>query len=199
MTSVVPFIHEDIIRNLVRDQIAKTYPEGMYHLPLDVEELAEVKLGIPLHLVDLPKSILGYANIQENAIYINAMIEQQHTRFRFTIAHELGHLTLHRELVKRDDPLLTTLNQSLLAPDNESRIEYQANLYAGELLIPTGYLEWLYENHFKDALIQPSSSKRRAKAHEMIRWVVQTCDVSRKCARVRLKHHFALAPFVMDF
>ena len=186
----VPFIDKTTIRRVIREQIFKSYPDDSPQLPLDIEDFVEIRLGIPLHIVQLHKSILGYANIEENAIYINVMIENQQTRFRFTVAHELGHLTLHKDLIQREGQFLTTLKQPLLTSENERRVEYQANLYAGELLAPIGYIHNLYENRFKAIMEQVDEKKKILPASEMVRTVAKDCEVSRSCAVVRLKDYF---------
>ncbi len=188
----VPFINKLTIRRVIREQIVRAYPNNMPQLPLDIEDFVEIRLGIPLHIVQLHKSILGYANIGENAIYINAMIEKQQTRFRFTVAHELGHLTLHKDLIQRDGQFLTTLKQPLLTSENERRAEYQANLYAGELLVPIGYIDTLYQGDFKGFMDQTEAEKHY-EASAMVERVVRDCEVSFACAQRRLKDYFGNA------
>ncbi|MCH7973855.1 MAG: ImmA/IrrE family metallo-endopeptidase, partial [Bacteroidetes bacterium] len=60
-------------------------------------------------------------------------------RKRFVIAHELGHFELHKDK--------TSVNicdeEALLSQYKESAFEYDANVFAGELLIPTEILNHL--------------------------------------------------------
>jgi Zn-dependent peptidase ImmA (M78 family) len=72
-------------------------------------------------------------------------------RFRFTLAHELGHLSLHRNL-PLDFELLDATSKGILDARQDLRLgrrelktprdwlEWQANYYAGCLLIPRAML-----------------------------------------------------------
>ena len=64
------------------------------------------------------------------AIYVNA--KHSETRRRFTVAHEIAHYTLHKNLIRDgivDDPLYRSGMSSL--------IETEANRFAAEILMPT--------------------------------------------------------------
>ena len=188
----VPYIRNSEIRRIIDDQIALACSYTYYQLPLDIEDFVEVKLGIPLCIVPLNKNILGYADMENQAICINSMIEDQPQRFRFTIAHELGHITLHRNLVKQNGFNLNAFNHLEPQTENEKRIEYQANTYAGEILIPSRYLDDLYskggekwgvDGSYKDNKIanQPPLA--------IIRTIAKDCEVSHACAKVRLQDY----------
>ncbi len=75
--------------------------------------------------------VLGYYEPTDKRIYLNDD-NQPITRKRFTMAHEIAHLTLHHTL----DGLLRRvfLRQDIVAPRDE--IETEANYFAGYLLMP---------------------------------------------------------------
>ena len=64
------------------------------------------------------------------AIYVNA--NHSETRRRFTIAHEIAHYVLHKNLI-RDGIVDDTLYRSGLS----NLIEMEANRFAAEILMPT--------------------------------------------------------------
>lgn len=82
---------------------------------------------------DLPPNVYAYYSPVENLmkiredVYIGA--SKDNPRDRFTLAHEVGHYFLHNEVI------LTRKSRSqILAYENP---EWQANVFAGELLIPS--------------------------------------------------------------
>ncbi|MDP2323841.1 MAG: ImmA/IrrE family metallo-endopeptidase, partial [Gammaproteobacteria bacterium] len=63
--------------------------------------------------------------------------------FRFTVAHELGHLVLHRDILAAAK--YNTSNQYLeflasIPDDTRSSMEWQANEFAGVLVVPARHL-----------------------------------------------------------
>ena len=68
-------------------------------LPVPVEEWIEGPLDIRFGFTDLSHlgpDILGAAFVTDREILIDERVVQHEGRFRFTCAHELGHLILHR-------------------------------------------------------------------------------------------------------
>ncbi len=90
--------------------------------------------------------VLGKTTIRPGRIQINARLRPDSGRFRFTLAHEIGHWILHRPLLlaAADQPglfpettegnILTTINRSL-TDTRPPREEIQANRFAATLLI----------------------------------------------------------------
>jgi Zn-dependent peptidase ImmA (M78 family) len=70
-------------------------------------------------------------------------------RQRFTIAHELGHLELHREMitskvhVDKDFPVLMRNPKSATGTE---KVEIEANQFAAELLMPEALIKQALEN-----------------------------------------------------
>lgn len=73
-------------------------------LPVPVERWIEGPLGLRLEIVDLTdrsvdgSEVLGATVISTKTIRVSDRIVNQENRFRFTLAHELGHITLHGHL-----------------------------------------------------------------------------------------------------
>lgn len=91
------------------------------------------------------------------------------TRQRFTLAHELGHLLIpwHTgSIVDHVDPTKTQ------ATDNYWEFESEANIFAGELLVPSQWVTQLL-----------TETDNLAKLHKRI---AQECEVSLHAAAIRL-------------
>ncbi len=86
----------------------------------------------------------GMIYIKDGVPIIGVNALHHPNRQRFTIAHECGHLMLHRDIitsavhVDKDFPVLMRDTVSSQATNS---IEIQANQFAAELLMPTELLE----------------------------------------------------------
>ena len=109
--------------------------------PVNPIEIAK-KEGLDVSLYEFKeyKQISGFINYKLNKIYINSL-DKFLPRQIFTIAHELGHHFLHRELTEykykvsmRD----TTKNETTIE-------EVQANIFAANLLVPSKFLHEFYQ------------------------------------------------------
>ena len=93
------------------------------------QSLSDIELKIePLH-----DSVSGYIEKKKDKFIIVINSLQSPLRQRFTLAHELGHYTLHKDNLEgqhQDTALFRDANEDSLG------IEYAANDFAAELLIP---------------------------------------------------------------
>lgn len=90
--------------------------------------------------------VLGKTTVHPGRIQISRYLTPRSGRFRFTLAHEVGHWVLHRPLIlaaeeqpglfgdQRQLGMPASLNRSLLDP-RPPREEIQANRFAASLLI----------------------------------------------------------------
>ena len=87
------------------------------------------------------ESYLGKIEFNPLAIKISNKARVDRNRWRFTLAHEIGHLILHSPLLKErlteknDTENTLTLKYSSSNKSSE-RLEIQANLFASYLLLP---------------------------------------------------------------
>ncbi len=102
-------------------------------------------LGLSLHYEDMStfdhdgNAILGSANFDRMSIVVYRNGHPQ--RERFTIAHEIGHFVLeHGKYLKSEVIVEADLHGEEVLDDafNYERLEYQANWFASELLLPDG-------------------------------------------------------------
>jgi len=128
------------------------------HLPL--EELIECVLELSFRVDDLTAlfgtaDILGATKVDERLILVDMSLDpcehpEKEGRYRFTLAHEIGHWELHRQSVPTaaqrtlfdTDPLGTILCR---ASQYDQR-EWQANQYAAYLLMPASLIRMAWEN-----------------------------------------------------
>lgn len=112
-------------------------------LPIPIESIVEQKMNISLFVVPGIKKLLGidaFINSDFNQITIdeNSFVTFPE-RTRFSIAHEIGHLVLHRDWYEKYGPKnFEDYLNSHDRMDNEiyKYIEIQASTFAGLVLVP---------------------------------------------------------------
>ena len=106
--------------------------------PIPVESIAEHYLGYDRDFrrgAVCRSDHLGGIIFSENLIQVNATVEANEGRYNFTIAHEIGHHVLHREIYLG----VSEANASnILCRDTLDKplIEVQADRFAAALLMP---------------------------------------------------------------
>lgn len=118
-------------------------------LPVDIEQVVEKRLKLniePEHGLLSDYDIDAYLRFDLTGIvvdYVRYMDERFINRLRFSFAHELGHLFLHKDIYSkfglRDSKAWKTFMRYI--PDREYKFfEYQANEFAGRVLVPVDRL-----------------------------------------------------------
>lgn len=82
--------------------------------------------------------VQGRCDFLNNTIYIDPSLKEDVHRYRFVLAHEIGHSFLHRKLLMN---IISSAEDVDIDCQNggqnwEKRLEIQANLFASYLLIP---------------------------------------------------------------
>ena len=101
------------------------------------------EIGVKVMFVDDLKTLKGvYKVIKRNRwIFINSNLSPRMQKI--VCAHELGHDQLHRHLAKGDGLV------EFMLYDMTSRPEYEANVFAADLLLPDDdILELIYEYNY---------------------------------------------------
>jgi hypothetical protein len=127
-------------------------------LPVPVDEITTYHLALRLGFDDLHKTlnrpmprgqpdILGAIWVEKELVLIDRHLDPKNNpsmsgRYRFSVAHEVGHWRLHRSYVARD-PDQTALFETSTEPtvicrisQQNEPIEWQANFFAACLLMP---------------------------------------------------------------
>lgn len=106
-----------------------------YTIPINVAQIAK-RNGIRLISDDLTSSQLsGFAYQKGGQKMIGVNVTESDERQRFTIAHELGHLFLHKNSVNYDQGGLMMFRDGHSSKGIDNK-EVQANRFAAELLMP---------------------------------------------------------------
>ena len=111
---------------------------GLKAPPVPVEKLAKA-LGVRVEYNPFDDELSGMAFLRDGKPVIGVNANHHPNRQRFTIAHELGHILLHRS--RLDAAVLIDKNKNFIPRDAISAegtdpVEVEANAFASELLMP---------------------------------------------------------------
>lgn len=163
----VPYLRKEKIERAARDlldgyvQKFGAVEEG----PVPVEEILESHLELSLNFTDLPArlgypDVLGATWIQDRNVIIDQSLDphehpDKEGRYRFTVAHELGHWELHRHLFEDNPDQLTFFSEEEKPPSIVCRtrsrkdpMEWQADAFAGYLLMPKKMVLQMWKDFF---------------------------------------------------
>jgi Zn-dependent peptidase ImmA (M78 family) len=139
--------------------------------PVPVDRLAQLS-GATLRYVPTEEEDISGVLFREGAsviIGVNALHPK--TRQRFTIAHELGHLSLHHESEMHVDRGFRYYARDLRSSQANDIREMEANAFAAELLMPTSLLrkdlERLSVDCEDDRVVQELAARYKVSAQAM--------------------------------
>lgn len=128
------------------DEFLNKYNQGDL-LPVPIEEIAELKLGIFLCAINGIKNLIGIDGFITSDFSQITIDEYCYTKYsertRFTIAHEIGHKILHQDWYKKNGPTNFNDHQDFFSKISETDyryIEIQAQTFAGLVLVPSKLL-----------------------------------------------------------
>jgi len=185
-----PFLTKPLIVNAASALLSRALGDRAGQVPVDLETLVYDYLCEREGLVfveDRPLAshegheVLGLTELVAGRIFVCSNLKARDlARFRFTLAHEIGHWVLHRPLaLERHLRDATTMQEELLvsvatlgdeASSNLDSIEWQANYFASHLLIPRAPLRREFAERFGGApLVCPQGSDLGSFAREISR------------------------------
>ena len=168
------------------EEFRAKHPNDLDQLPVDVLTVIEVQMR--LDVIPFPGLLMKYsvdAAVVPNfsGIYVDAdsykYLEgrppRQFNRMRFSLAHEPGHIVLHRELAK--DCVFKSIEDfrkwTRIYNENRFTLEQQANEFGGRLIVPPDRLQadfddfvngvsgrfssWWTSNHLRNAFCEQAS------------------------------------------
>jgi len=137
-------------------------------LPVDIEAIAEFDLGLnifPFPNLQQTFDIEGFISGDLNVIYVDEFIYYQRpARYRFTLAHEIGHYVFHSDLIASFHPQsVADWGKFVLGIDEETYgwLEWQAYSFAAAVLVPRVSLKQNFRKELK--LLQPKIDFIRSK------------------------------------
>lgn len=119
------------IKNIVNTLLDEN---SLRTLPIDVEKVATL-VGAEIRKSEFEENLSGFAYQKLGAKYIGVNSTEGEQRQRFTIAHELGHLFLHKKSSVSYDQGMIMLRDSHSSDGTDIK-EIEANRFAAELLMP---------------------------------------------------------------
>jgi Zn-dependent peptidase ImmA (M78 family) len=138
----IPYLTEFILANKANEILKKIdYKDGAVRLD---EILRVEKLNNGLLFKEIPvdgNGLLGRISFNPTQIEVFSSSEESgEGRFRFTIAHELGHYFLNHGIFFKHENLIESsflaYEEKLQHASSFARLEYQANYFASCLLLP---------------------------------------------------------------
>ncbi len=111
--------------------------------PVPIEKIAKF-LGAQIRFSPLDKDLSGMVYIKDGVPIIGVNALHHPNRQRFTIAHEIAHIILHKEELSEEvhvDKQFPILMRDHLASTGTDQREMAANDFAANLLVPQEALE----------------------------------------------------------
>ncbi|HBG93422.1 MAG: hypothetical protein A2X54_07730 [Nitrospirae bacterium GWF2_44_13] len=163
-------------------------------LPVPIEEIIEFDLGldiIPFPNLQKDFDIDGFISGDLTSIYVDQFIlTDRPSRYRFTLAHEIGHFVLHKSFMQKIHPRsVSAWEDFVLTVDVEDYewVEWQAYTFGGIVLVPRKYLlkdiaEQIKALKAKIALVKakkiPQDSYKEYVINAIAEKLITTYDVS---------------------
>ena len=122
-------------------------------LPVDIEFIAESQLNldiVPVSGLQSAFDIEAFISVSKSEIRVDDYVYQHRiNRFRFSLAHEIGHLTLHANVWEQLE--FTNISEWKKVINSIDEREYrflegQANTFAGHILVPPARLKRAYDS-----------------------------------------------------
>lgn len=194
----IPYVSHERINHIVD----KLYSYDLYDgYILDFDKLTsflEPKYDVKFEL-DTSESdnYLGKIEFNPLCIKISNKARVDNNRWRFTLAHEIGHLILHSKLLKdrlnekSDDEATLSLKYSHSKKHTE-KLEIQANLFASYLLLPEKLLINVVKSLFKEyrihknCLFLDNQRVNQLEVYEILQKISSMFHVSIESIKIRL-------------
>ena len=147
----VPYMDDDQLFHIADNFLHEYYPS--FSLPIPIENIIELKLELsifPVKNLESGCEIDGSLSKDFKTILIDERtFEKSVKRARFTLAHEVGHYILHRDIFRKSGGFKTEQEfinfQNNLEDGEYKRLEIQAFRFAEEILFPKQELKKVVE------------------------------------------------------
>jgi hypothetical protein len=149
----VPFLHKSELQVRASEFLAEHHPT--LELPIPIDRIVEFELDldvVPVHDLLAIHGINGYLSGDRTTIFVDRWhFDNVPNRYRFTLAHEAGHLVLHRDLFPTFDSDDEWLQFHRDVPEAAvGMAEWQADQFAGLVLVPPNRLSEVTPPHFRE-------------------------------------------------
>lgn len=150
----IDYLTKEQILNIIHDELHDF--QNALEIVDDTELLRFVsEKGYFINSSTLPNKVLGEIDFESKTILVSNTLQEGSPRWRFTVAHELGHIVLHSKSILEsnikaieeyiDDEMAENVN---ISNKTITRMEIQANSFASLLLLPPYQFELAYKALF---------------------------------------------------
>lgn len=193
----VPYLSYEQIGEISYDFLSEHGLEKQ--IPINIESILEFDLGmgiIPIPGFQQNHSVEGSLSIDTKTIYVDEYVFRAvETRYRFTLAHELGHLLLHKEFFEGTG-VSTILDWKrayrAISENSYFELEMQAYNFAGHILVPSPHLRSRFTDFVSDNKSKFVEARRKGVVREI------TLSFFKNNSIYRLSKLFNVSPEVME-
>jgi Zn-dependent peptidase ImmA (M78 family) len=137
------------------EEILRT--ENIDSWPVRIDRLAKGQ-GIKIRYEPLDDELSGMCFYKDGVPVVGVNARHAPNRQRFTIAHELGHIIMHDDILQQGAHVDKTITMLRRDPDSAQgvvEIEIQANQFAAAILMPDFLIQkYMEENNLNYGLLQ---------------------------------------------
>ena len=165
------YISPDEIEKAAQVFLTKYHPDNT--LPIPIEEIIEFHLKIDIIPTPDMMDTTGVDAVTSHDLkQINidrAQLKSRPNRARFTLAHEAGHIVLHREFTESQNFQNEKSWRKFVLNDlHRDPMEVQANMFAAFVLIPSDHLKHEYEFAKVDLAKHPAFKSKDLPAEKIL-------------------------------
>lgn len=156
MAFKAPFFQYEDLRRYAEEFLSTHHPSRK--IPVPIEEIVDLRLGI--NIVPMP----GFGNF-DTVAYISPDLTEirvdefvynhRPNRYRFSLAHEIGHLVLHADLFRQfrfsDIASWKSFMTDDISLEQYRYLEFHANSFAGLILAPAAELREVFFDYVEKA------------------------------------------------
>ena len=185
----------DDLRRLAEEFLEEFHEERT--LPVPIEEIVEFDFEIeivPMEGILDDLEVDAFLTSDLKQIYVDAFVlKHRYRRFRFSLAHELAHHELHRPLYEGTRIRYVhdwQAVQDSISEDDYAWFEFQANSFAGLVLVPAPELADRYRAGVRaaqEAGLSDETLKSEAGKSHVARWLADQFEVSELVIEKRME------------
>lgn len=156
-TSISNYLLEGILKTDLKPTIKFLTEESIQDCAIKISQKLQVNYDPRLLDIDLfrvltslgytienfeDERVLGKCDFKNKKVILSKFLDVGSPRWRFTFAHEIGHILLHRKYFSQEslaDDVDTLFGGDFLTSANHRRVEIQANCFASYFLMPQKY------------------------------------------------------------
>jgi hypothetical protein len=172
--------------------LAKAYPSGIT-IPVDIDLIVEthplVDDIIPARDLESRFQVCAALVVKDNGKIDIIIDDGSHCpvgRIRFSMAHELGHIELHKDLFRDCKTLVDTIRLQSEIKTKYKKFEREVNNFAGAILVPSGPL-WVDLSHLYTQTVQQLQFSSKM-ISILLRKLANRYTVSLSAIEIRLNH-----------